>query len=120
MLYKARNLYQTVVLTGNAWYNHNNSSLKFVYGAQLNEKARKSFTFWFALVGIIGVILNVTGFDDVGLFIGFNPVLNVLSGSKACCDVINSVSHLWYILSMITMIVYGLVIDALKSLIRKK
>lgn len=84
------------------------------------KKARKSFTFWFALVGIIGVILNVTGFNDVRLFIGFNPILNVLSGSKACCDVINSVSHLWYILSMITMIVYGLVIDALKSLIRKK
>lgn len=83
------------------------------------KKSIKSFTFWFALVGIIGVILNVTGFDDVGLFIGFNPILNVLSGSKACCDVINSVTYLWYILSMITMIVYGLVIDALKNLIRK-
>ena len=44
------------------------------------KKSIKSFTFWFALVGIIGVILNVTGFDDVGLFIGFNPILNVLSG----------------------------------------
>ena len=61
----------------------------------------------------------MTGFDDVGLFIGFNPILNVLSGSKVCCDVINSVPYLWYILSMITMVVYGLVIDALKSLIRK-
>lgn len=83
------------------------------------KKSIKSFTFWFALVGIIGVILNVTGFDDVGLFIGFNPILNVLSGPKVCCDVINSVPYLWYILSMITMIVYGLVMDALKSLIRK-
>lgn len=83
------------------------------------KKSIKSFTFWFALVGIIGVILNVTGFDDVGLFIGFNLILNVLSGPKVCCDVINSVPYLWYILSMITMIVYGLVIDALKSLIRK-
>ena len=84
------------------------------------KKTIKSFTFWFAIVGIIGIILNLVGFDDISLFIGLNPILNALSSSKACCDIINSIPYLWYILSVITMIGYGLVIDALKNLIRKK
>ena len=83
------------------------------------KKIIKSFTFWFAIIGIIGIILNLVGFDDISLFIGLNPILNALSSSKAC-NVINSIPYLWYILSMITMIGYGLVIDALKNLIRKK
>lgn len=84
------------------------------------KKIIKSFTFWFAIVGIIGIILNLVDFDDISLFIGLNPILNALSSSKACCDVINSIPYLWYILSMLTMIGYGLVIDALKNIIRKK
>lgn len=84
------------------------------------KKTIKSFTFWFAIVGIIGIILNLVGFDDIRLFIGLNPILNVLSNSRVCCDVINSIPYLWYILSMLTMIGYGLVIDALKNIIRKK
>ena len=83
------------------------------------KKIIKSFTFWFAIVGIIGIILSLVSFDDISLFIGLNPILNALSSSKACCDIINSTPYLWYILSMITMIGYGLVIDALKNLIRK-
>ena len=71
------------------------------------KKIIKSFTFWFAIVGIIGIILNLVGFDDISLFIGLNPILNALSSSKACCDIINSIPYLWYILSMITMIVFG-------------
>lgn len=62
----------------------------------------------------------MVGFDDIGLFIGLNPILNALSSSKACCDIINSIPYLWYILSMITMIGYGLVIDALKKPNKKK
>ena len=83
------------------------------------KKTIKSFTFWFAIVGIIGIILNLVGFDDISLFIGLNPILNALSSSKACCDIINSIPYLWYILSMITIILYGLVIDSIKKLIRK-
>ena len=39
------------------------------------KKTIKSFTFWFAIVGIIGIILNLVGFDDISLFIGLNPIL---------------------------------------------
>lgn len=31
----------------------------------------KTATFWFVVVGILGVILNLTGVDDINLFIGF-------------------------------------------------
>lgn len=86
----------------------------------MNEKIIKFFSFWFAIVGVIGISLNLVGFDDISLFIGLNPILNALSSSKAFCDVINSLPYLWYILSLLTMIGYGLVIDALKKLIRKK
>ena len=86
----------------------------------MNEKNNKIFRILVCHCWYIGIILNLVGFDDISLFIGLNPILNALSSSKACCDIINSIPYLWYILSMITMIGYGLVIDALKNLIRKK
>ncbi len=78
----------------------------------------KSFTFWFAVVGVIGIVLNLVGIDDINLFIGFNPILNLLSSSEAC-NAINSVPYLWHILSIVTMIGYGLAIDGIRALIKK-
>ena len=75
----------------------------------------KTATFWFVVVGILGVILNLTGIDDINLFIGFNPVLNAFSSSKACRDVINSVPYLWHLLSIVTMAGYGLLIDIIRK-----
>ena len=82
------------------------------------KKILKSFTFWFAIIGIIGIVLNLIGIDNINLFIGFNPILNILS-SFEICNAINSIPNLWYILSIITMIVYGLIIDGVKALIKK-
>ena len=78
----------------------------------------KSFTFWFAVVGVIGIVLNLLGIDDINLFIGFNPILNILSSSKVC-DAINSIPYLWHILSIVTMIGYGLAIDGIRALTKK-
>ena len=75
----------------------------------------KTATFWFIVVGILGIILNLTGIDDINLFIGFNPILNAFSSSKACRDMINSIPYLWHILSIVTMAVYGLLIDLLRK-----
>ena len=72
----------------------------------------KKFTFWFVLVGILGVILNLVGIDDIGLFIGFNPILNLLS-SSSLCSVIADIPYMWHILSLVTMTMYGLVLDML-------
>ena len=75
----------------------------------------KTATFWFLVVAILGIILNLTGVDDINLFIGFNPILNTFSNSKACCDVINSVPYLWHILSIVTMAGYGFLIDLIRK-----
>lgn len=83
------------------------------------KKIIKSFTFWFVVIGIIGVVLNITGNDDINLFIGVNPILNVLSSTKSCRDVINTIPYLWYILSLVTMAGYGLAIDGIRVLIKK-
>lgn len=79
----------------------------------------KTATFWFVAVGIFGINLNLTGIDDINLFIGFNPILNVFSSSKACCDVINSVPYLWHILSVVTMAGYGFMIDLIRKATKK-
>ena len=82
------------------------------------KRILKSFAFWFAIVGIIGIVLNLVGIDDIRLFIGLNPILNVLSSSN-CCDAINSTPYLWHILSIVTMIGYGLAIDGIRVLTKK-
>lgn len=79
----------------------------------------KTATFWFVVVGILGVILNLTGVDDINLFIGFNPILNGFNSSKACRDEINSVPYLWHILSIVTMAGYGLLIDLIRKATKK-
>ena len=79
----------------------------------------KSFTFWFVVIGINGVVLSITGNDGLNLFIGFNPILNILSSTKSCRDVINSIPYLWYILSLVTMTGYGLAIDGIRVFIKK-
>lgn len=84
------------------------------------KKAVSSFTLWFVSVSIIGILLNLTGVDDIRLFIGLNPILNILSSSEKCCDYINSVPYLWYAFSIITMIGYGLVLDGIKTLVKKQ
>ena len=84
------------------------------------KKMLFSFTFWFVIVGIIGITLNLTGVDDIRLFIGLNPMLNILSSSKKCCDYINTVPYLWHILSIVTMTGYGLILDGIKVMIKKK
>lgn len=79
----------------------------------------KTFTFWFVIVAVIGVVLNLVGIDDIGLFIGFNPLLNFFSSTKSARDAINSVPYLWHILSVISMAGYGLIIDAIRLSFKK-
>ena len=76
----------------------------------------KSRTFWFAAVAVLGILLSWAGIDDIGLYIAVNPVLFVFSSTRDICDAINKVSGLWYVLSFITMTLYGLWFDFLKSL----
>lgn len=83
------------------------------------KRIMKTATFWFVVVGILGIILNLMGIDDINLFIGFNPILNTFSSSKACRDTINSVPYLWHILSIVTMAGYGFLIDLIRKATKK-
>ena len=76
------------------------------------KKMVKIFTFWFALLGVVIVVFNLLNFDDMNIvMIGLNPILNILSSSSFR----PTTPYIWYILSLITMTLYGLVLDALKS-----
>ena len=79
----------------------------------------KTATFWFVIVGILGIILNLTAIDDINLLIGFNPILNAFSSSKGCRDTINSVPYLWHILSIVTTAGYGFLIDLIRKATKK-
>ena len=80
------------------------------------KKIIKSFTFWFALLGVIVAILNILKLDDMNiLMIGLNPILNLLSSSDAD---ISAIPYLWHILSLVTMVAYGLALDGAKYLIK--
>lgn len=84
------------------------------------KKIIKSFIFWFAIIGIAVVVFNLMNFDDMNIImIGLNPILNLLSGSDLC-DIIAEFPYLWHVLSLITMIAYGFVLDGLRFLLRKK
>ena len=79
------------------------------------KKFYKTFTFYFVIIGMIIVILNVIGQDDMNIFmIGLNPLLNLLDNSKIICDFMNSGNYLWHIASFITNVLYGLILDFIK------
>ena len=48
-----------------------NKYSKICKGGARMKRIIKTATFWFVVVGILGVILNLTGVDDINLFIGF-------------------------------------------------
>ena len=79
------------------------------------RKIYKTFTFYFVVIGIIIVVLNILGQDDMNiLMIGLNPILNLLDNSKAVRDFMNSNTYFWHIASLITNILYGLILDFIR------
>lgn len=80
------------------------------------KKIIKSFTFWFVILGVAVVTLNILNLDDMNiLMIGLNPILNLLSSSRLD---IAAIPYLWHILSLLTMAAYGLALDGIKHLIK--
>ena len=79
------------------------------------KKFYKTFTFYFLIIGIIIVVLNIAGQDDMNLFlIGMNPILNLLDDSKVVCDFMNSNTYFWHIASLLTNTLYGLILDFIR------
>lgn len=84
------------------------------------KKIYKTFTFYFVIIGIIVVLLNVLNMDDMNiLMIGLNPILNILDDSSVICDFMNSGNYLWHIASFITNVLYGVIIDFVRIKIKK-
>ena len=84
------------------------------------KKIYKTFTFYFIIISVIVITLNILGQDDMNiLMIGLNPLLNLLDNSKVICDFMNSSNYLWHIASIITNIIYGLVLDFIRIRIKK-
>ena len=80
----------------------------------------KTFTFYFMIIGIIVVLLNVLRIDDMNLFmIGLNPLLNLLDDSKVICDFMNSGTYLSHIVSLLTNILYGIILDFIRTKIKR-
>ena len=72
------------------------------------------------IIGIIVVLLNVLRIDDMNLFmIGLNPLLNLLDDSKVICDFMNSGTYLWHIASLLTNILYGFILDFIRTKIKR-
>jgi len=80
----------------------------------------KSFTFYFFILGLIIICLNLAGQDDKNvLLIGINPILVWLDNPNTR-PIINEVPYLWHILSLVTMSLYGVLFDWVRILIKKR
>lgn len=95
------------------------------------KKVFKSFTFWFVLLAISEIYMNQIGRDSKNIvLIYLNPVLRMLSHSDATSAFMNSglqvpsrtisgnISIYWYIGSVITFIIYGIIFDGIKYLFK--
>lgn len=88
----------------------------------------QSFTFWFLIVSFIIIAMHQMGFDSKSIvLIGLNPILNQLpydtmnAGLQISCDTIaGSISIYWYIASILSMLFYGIVLDGIRYMMKKR
>jgi hypothetical protein len=84
------------------------------------KKVLGNFTFWFIIVGIIVVLYNLAGQDDKNIImIGLNPIMVALD-NQYCRPIINGVPYLSHLLSLISMTLYGVILDLVKSIIKRR
>lgn len=83
------------------------------------KKFYKTFTFCFVILSIVVVILNIAGKDEMNiLMIGLNPVLNLIDNSNSISEFMSSYNYAWHIASIITNLLYGLLLDYIKCKIK--
>lgn len=88
----------------------------------------KSFTFWFLIASFIIIAAHQMGQDSKSIvLIGLNPILNHLpydimnAGLQISCNTIaGSISIYWYIASILSMLFYGIVLDGIRYMMKKK
>lgn len=95
------------------------------------KKIFKSFTFWFLILAVLEIYMHQIGQDSKSIvLIYLNPILRAMSRSDIVRDFMNSglqvssgsiighISIYWYIGSIVTFIIYGLILDVFKCLLR--
>lgn len=95
------------------------------------KKLFKSFVFWFFILAILEICMHQIGQDSKSIvLIYLNPVLRIISRSDIGRDFMNSgsqvssrtimgyISIYWYIGSVVTNIIYGLIFDGLRYVLR--
>lgn len=96
------------------------------------KKAFKSFTFWFIILAIFEIYQHQIGRDSKSIILIYmNPILRIISRSDIGRNFMNSgmmissktimesISIYWYIGSVVTCIVYGLILDGVRYLFRR-
>ena len=79
------------------------------------KKLIKKFLFWFVLMGVIVNVISITRNDDKNIIlIGLNPLLNLLESNSTIREFTKSIGfYVWNILSMLSFIIYGLLLDSI-------
>ncbi len=79
------------------------------------KKLIKKFLFLFVVIGVIVNVISITGNDDMNIIlIGLNPLLNLLESNSMIRELIKVFGfYIWNILSMLSFIVYGFLLDVI-------
>jgi hypothetical protein len=98
----------------------------------LNEKTFRSFVFWSIILAVLEIYMHQIGQDSKSIvLIHLNPVLRIISRSDIVSAFMNSglqvssgtiighISIYWYIGSIVTLIIYGLILDGFRYLLRR-
>ena len=97
------------------------------------KKIMKSFIFWCLIISVFEIFMHQIGQDSKSIvLIGFNPILNMISDSQGflydfmgsgwqvpCNTITGQISICWYMGSVLTFLLYGIVLDGIKMLFRK-
>lgn len=92
------------------------------------KKAIRSFTFLFLLAAVFVIFMHQIGQDSKSIvLIRLNPILNMIAdsdgflhsfmetGFQVSCNTLNGqISIYWYIGSVLTLLLYGTVLDSIK------
>ncbi|MEG2640636.1 MAG: hypothetical protein RSA18_03945 [Bacilli bacterium] len=95
------------------------------------KKIIRSFTFWLLIIAILELIMHQIGQDSKNIvLIGLNPILHMISNSEgviydfmqsglsiSCDTIVGHISIYWYIGSVLTFIVYGIILDGIRCFI---
>ncbi len=86
-------------------------------------KILKKFTFWFIILSIYIIILNISGNDDKNIMlIGLNPIISKLIYTEPFRSFVlknDDITINLYIFHLLTFILYGLILDFIIFYIKK-